>query len=258
MAYDRKRKNAPKRRGGKLSAENIDKIRLNKYIANAGICSRREADKLISAGLVSVNGKIVSELGVKILPTDKVKYNGAKLQSEKKRYVLLNKPKDFITTTDDERGRRTVMELIRGACKERIVPVGRLDRNTTGLLLFTNDGQMAKRLTHPKHTVEKMYHASLDKKLHGEDLNKIKAGLTLEDGDVQISKISHIEGSGQKEVGIELHIGRNRIVRRIFESLGYKVLRLDRVTFAGLNKKRLPRGHWRHLSTREVSFLQMK
>ena len=227
-------------------------IRLNKYIANAGICSRREADTLIAAGSVTVNGKPVTTMGYKVSSGDEVRFNGRLLQLEKKDYVLLNKPKNFITTTKDERGRRTVMELIANASNSRLLPVGRLDRATTGLLLFTNDGDLAKKLTHPKHGVKKLYHVVLDKPLKTTDLQKIKKGLKLEDGPVTVDEVSYIQDAGKREVGIEIHSGRNRIVRRIFEHLGYKVVKLDRVVFAGLTKKNLPRGHWRRLTEQEV------
>jgi 23S rRNA pseudouridine2605 synthase len=230
--------------------------RLNKYISNAGICSRREADDLIKSGCVSVNGKVITELGFKVKEGDVVNYSGATLKTEKPVYLLLNKPKDYITTADDERGRRTVMELLQGACKERIYPVGRLDRNTTGLLLFTNDGEMTKKLTHPKHLVQKLYHVELDKNLKQTDLLKIRAGLELEDGLIIPDEISYV-GETKREVGIEIHSGANRIVRRIFESLDYEVLKLDRVMLAGLTKKNLPKGRWRFLTEQEISFLKM-
>lgn len=232
-------------------------IRLNRYIANAGVCSRREADTFIAAGSVSVNGKTITEMGHKVLPTDQVRFDGRLLQLEKKEYVLLNKPKNFITTTRDEKGRRTVMELISKASNSRLLPVGRLDRNTTGLLLFTNDGDLAKKLTHPRHGVRKIYHVELEKNLKASDLAAIREGLELEDGKIEVDAVSHIDGASKKEVGIEIHSGRNRIVRRIFEHLGYKVVKLDRVVIAGLTKKDLPRGHWRHLTKQEVINLGM-
>ncbi len=230
--------------------------RLNKYIANAGICSRREADDLITTGCVSVNGKVVTELGYKVKEGDEVNYSGQRLKTEKHVYVLLNKPKDYITTVEDDRDRRTVMELIKGACKERVYPVGRLDRNTMGLLLFTNDGEMTKKLTHPKHRVQKLYHVELDKNLKQTDLEKIQNGIELEDGFIKPDEVSYA-GETKREVGILIHSGRNRIVRRIFEQLGYDVLRLDRIMFAGLTKKDLPRGRWRILNEKEVAFLKM-
>jgi 23S rRNA pseudouridine2605 synthase len=232
-------------------------IRLNKYIADAGICSRREADKLIASGAVKVNGKIVSELGTKVSVTDKVVYGGEALKREKLRYLVLNKPRGFITTTDDPYERKTVMGLVEKACRERIYPVGRLDRSTTGVLLFTNDGDLAKKLLHPKHGIRKIYHVVLDKNLTKADLENIASGIELDDGMVKVDKISRVEGStGKKEVGLELHSGKNRIVRRIFESLGYKVARLDRVIFAGITKKDTPRGKWRMLSQEEVNMLK--
>lgn len=232
-------------------------IRLNKYVANSGVCSRREADTYIAAGNVTVNGKPVTEMGYKVKPGDKVRFDGRLLNPEKKEYVLLNKPKNFITTTSDERGRRTVMELISNASKARLLPVGRLDRNTTGLLLFTNDGDLAKKLTHPKHGVRKIYHVELNKSLGADDLKAIRKGLQLEDGPVVVDDVSYITNAPKREVGIKIHSGRNRIVRRIFEHLGYEVVKLDRVVFAGLTKKDLPRGHWRNLTKQEVINLQM-
>ncbi len=233
-------------------------IRLNKYLADSGVCSRREADKLIEAGAVTVNGKVVTQLGTKVNRDDKVAYGGQTLKREVLRYVLLNKPKGFLTTADDPMDRKTVMELVAKACDERIYPVGRLDRNTLGLLLLTNDGELAKKLTHPKYGVKKLYHVTLDKALTKNDLIKIADGIELEDGPIKADAIAWVTGvESKKEVGIELHSGRNRIVRRIFESLGYKVEKLDRVRFASLTKINLPRGHWRHLSEKEVSMLKM-
>ena len=232
-------------------------IRLNRYLANSGVCSRREADVYIAAGNVSVNGKITTEMGFKVKKDDVVRFDNRILNPEKKEYILLNKPKNFITTTSDEKGRRTVMELISNASKARLVPVGRLDRNTTGLLLFTNDGDIAKKLTHPKHGVRKIYHVELNRNLKQADLNEIRTGLKLEDGEVMVDEISYIANAPKKEVGIEIHSGRNRIVRRIFEHLGYDVIKLDRVSFAGLTKKDLPRGHWRPLTKQEVINLGM-
>ncbi|MDT0552896.1 pseudouridine synthase [Urechidicola vernalis] len=238
--------------------ENVaDGIRLNKYIANAGICSRREADVFIAAGNATVNGKIVTEMGYKVQENDTVHFDGQLLSIEEKRYILLNKPKNYITTMDDDRGRRTVMDIIDNATKERIYPVGRLDRNTTGLLLFTNDGEMAKKLTHPKHDVKKLYHATLDKKLDLRDLQKISQNFMLEGKMVFVDAISYIDGQPKTEVGIEIHSGRNRIVRKIFDHFGYTVTKLDRVIFAGLTKKNLPRGHYRPLTNQEVINLNM-
>ena len=232
-------------------------IRLNKFIAHAGICSRREADMHIKIGSVKVNNKVMTEMGYKVKPTDEVQFDGQRLQAEKPTYVLLNKPKGFITTTRDEKGRKTVMDLVANATKARIVPVGRLDRPTTGLLLFTNDGDLAKKLTHPSTGVKKLYHVVLDNNVSGQHLQSIKAGIKLDDGSIKADEVSYVQGASKREVGIALHSGRNRIVRRIFESLGYEVITLDRVLFAGLTKKDLPRGHWRHLSQTEVQQLKM-
>ena len=232
-------------------------IRLNKYLADSGICSRREADDLILAGAVTVNGVVVTELGTKVNTTDKVVYGGETLNREKLRYVLLNKPKGVITTSDDPYERHTVMELVQDACSERIYPVGRLDRNTIGLLLLTNDGDLAKTLTHPSHEVKKLYHATLDKPLTKTDLMKIREGLILEDGPIEVDGVDWVvDDPTKREVGIEIHSGRNHIVRRIFESLGYEVVKLDRVMFAGLTKHMLPRGHWRFLTPSEISILK--
>ncbi len=236
---------------------NPDLIRLNRYLANSGVCSRREADVYIAAGNVTVNGKPVTEMGFKVAKGDVVKFDGRLLNPEKKEYILLNKPKNFITTTSDEKGRRTVMELVSNASRARLVPVGRLDRNTTGLLLFTNDGDLTKKLTHPKHGVRKIYHVELNKNLKSDDLRQIREGIELEDGMVTVDDVSYIENSPKKEVGIAIHSGKNRIVRRIFEHLGYDVIKLDRVVFAGLTKKDLPRGHWRPLTKQEVINLGM-
>lgn len=232
-------------------------FRLNKYISNAGICSRREADNFIKSGNVTVNGVVVTEMGYKVKLTDVVKFDGATINPEKKRYVLLNKPKGFITTMDDEKGRKIVTDLVKTACKERIYPVGRLDRNTTGLLLFTNDGEMAKKLTHPKSNVSKLYHVTLDKNLKLSDFHKIAEGFRMDDFDVVVDDISYIEGESKNQVGVKIHSGRNRIIRRIFEHFNYDVIKLDRVVFAGLTKKNLPRGIWRHLTDQEVINLRM-
>lgn len=232
-------------------------IRLNKYLADSGICSRREADDLILAGAVTVNGEVVTELGTKVKTTDKVVYGGQTLNREKLRYVLLNKPKGVITTSDDPYERHTVMDLVEGACQERIYPVGRLDRNTIGLLLLTNDGELAKTLTHPSHNVKKLYHVTLNKPLTESDFEKIEKGLTLEDGPIEVDKIDYVtDDPTMREIGVEIHSGRNHIVRRIFESLGYEVVKLDRVMLAGLTKQNLPRGHWRFLTSAEISMLK--
>lgn len=227
-------------------------VRLNKFIADAGICSRRNADMYISAGNVTVNGEVMTTLGYRVKPTDEVRFDGKLLSSEKKEYILLNKPKGFITTTNDEKGRKTVMDLVANATNVRILPVGRLDRATTGLLLLTNDGELTKKLTHPTHGVRKIYHVILDRKLDYKDFIKIQDGLELEDGFIEVDEISYVNDKPKNEIGIKIHSGRNRIVRRIFEHLGYQVEKLDRVVFAGLTKKDLPRGHWRRLTQQEV------
>ena len=232
-------------------------IRLNKFLANAGVCSRREADEFIQAGVVSVNGVVVSELGTKIKRGDEVKFHDQVVSIERKVYVLLNKPKDTVTTSDDPQARRTVMDLVKGACDERIYPVGRLDRNTTGVLLLTNDGDLASKLTHPKYLKKKIYHVHLDKNLTRADMDRIAAGIELDDGEIHADAISYTDENKKDDVGIEIHSGKNRIVRRIFESLGYKVVKLDRVYFAGLTKKGLRRGEWRYLTEQEVNFLRM-
>jgi len=236
---------------------NEDEIRLNKYLSNAGVASRREADVLIQSGVVSVNDQIILEMGYKIKPGDVVKYDGETISAETKRYVLLNKPKDFITTMDDPLGRKTVMSLVRKACKERIYPVGRLDRDTTGLLLFTNDGDLAKKLTHPRYRASKVYHVELNKPVTFEDLELLRTGIHLEDGKIKCDKAEYVSNGSSREVGVEIHSGKNRIVRRMFEALGYVVIKLDRVQFSGLTKKDLPRGYFRHLTEQEVSFLKM-
>lgn len=233
-----------------------DGIRLNKFIANAGICSRREADEMIKVGVISVNGEIITEMGYKVQHGDVVKYNNETLRGERLVYILLNKPKDFITTTDDPEERKTVMNLIAKACKERVYPVGRLDRNTTGVLLFTNDGDMARKLTHPSFEVHKIYQVELDKALTKEHMEAVSAGITLDDGFIKVDEIAYATDAGNI-VGVEIHSGRNRIVRRIFEHLEYKVKKLDRVVFAGLTKKDLPRGRWRFLTELEVANLKM-
>ncbi|MBI2259795.1 MAG: rRNA pseudouridine synthase [Flavobacteriia bacterium] len=246
------------KKGDPLPSFNEEEIRLNKFLSNAGVASRREADVLIQSGVISINDKIITELGYKIKPTDVVKYDGHTINAEKKRYVLLNKPKGFITTMEDPKGRKTVMSLVSKACKERIYPVGRLDKDTTGLLLFTNDGDLAKKLTHPRFESKKIYHVFLNKPVSLEDLQKIREGVVLDDGFVKCDKIDYVEKSGSNfEVGIELHSGKNRVVRRIFEHLGYEVDKLDRVYFAGLTKRDLPRSFYRHLDEKEVMFLKM-
>jgi len=241
----------------KKDPEKEQTMRLNRYIASSGICSRRDADDLISAGVITVNGKVVKELGTKVNPGDVVRYNGERIKNERKVYVLLNKPRDYVTTMDDPKERKTVMQLVRNACSERIYPVGRLDRNSSGLLLFTNDGELAKKLTHPGYQKKKIYHVFLDKAVTEADMNKLAAGLTLEDGFIQPDAISYANNDDPSEVGLEIHSGRNRIVRRMFESLGYRVNKLDRVYFAGLTKKNLPRGKWRFLTPGEIRMLKM-
>ena len=240
-----------------ILADPNEPIRLNKYLANAGICSRREADEFITAGVVSVNGEIVTELGTKVHRSDVIKFHDQQVSTERKVYILLNKPKDCVTTSDDPQERKTVMDLVKDACSERIYPVGRLDRNTTGVLLLTNDGDLASKLTHPKFLKKKIYHVFCDKNVTKADLDQIAAGITLEDGEIHADAISYAHETDKKQVGIEIHSGKNRIVRRIFESLGYKVMKLDRVSFAGLTKKGIRRGDWRFLTEAEVNMLRM-
>jgi 23S rRNA pseudouridine2605 synthase len=230
---------------------------LNKFLANAGVCSRREADEFIQAGVVLVNGIVVTELGTKIKRTDDVKFHDQAVRIERKVYVLLNKPKDCVTTSDDPQERHTVMDMVKGACQERIYPVGRLDRNTTGVLLLTNDGDLASKLTHPKFLKKKIYHVSLDKNVARADLDKIISGVTLDDGEIHADAAEYVDEEKKDQIGIEIHSGKNRIVRRMFESLGYRVVKLDRVFFAGLTKKGLRRGEWRYLTEQEVDFLRM-
>jgi 23S rRNA pseudouridine2605 synthase len=237
----------------------VANVRLNKYIADAGVCSRREADKLIEKGEIQINGEVITQHGTKVKPGDKVTYKGKLLKGEKLKYILLNKPKGYITTSDDPLNRKTIMNLIEGACDERVYSVGRLDRNTTGLLLITNDGELTTKLTHPSNVIKKLYHVVLDKPVPKNDILKIMEGIELEDGIIRPDRIERIDGDDtKKQLGIELHSGRNRIVRRIFEHLGYEVIKLDRVMFAGLSKKDLPRGKWRFLSEKEINFLKMK
>lgn len=231
-----------------------DGDRLNKYIAKAGICSRREADKYIEAGLVSINGKVITELGTKVLFGDKVRLNEELIMPEKNTYIILNKPKDYVTTLDDPHAKKKVVDLI--SCKERVYPVGRLDKATTGLLLLTNDGELTEQLAHPKNNKKKIYQVSLDKNAQPEDLQKLLIGITLEDGPIKVDAITYCDPEDKRELGVEIHSGRNRIIRRIFEHLGYKVKKLDRVYYAGLTKKNLPRGKWRFLSEKEVVMLK--
>lgn len=253
---DREDRHIPKTKGNIEGDRGA--VRLNRFIANAGICSRREADDLIQAGLVEVNGKVIQEMGYKVSPRDKVRFNGSEIRREKKVYFVLNKPKGFITTTSDPKARKTVMELMSQTGPERIYPVGRLDRQTTGVLLFTNDGDFAKRLTHPSHGARKIYDVTLDKNLDLKDFHAIAAGIELTDGPIKVDDIAFVEGKDRNHVGVVLHSGRNRIVRRIFEHLGYEVVKLDRTVFAGVTKKNLRRGQWRKLSPKEVDTLMMQ
>lgn len=232
-------------------------VRLNKYLANAGICSRREADNYIEAGLVSVNGTVITELGVKVTPADDIRFNGERVNPERKVYVLLNKPKDCVTTVDDPQERRTVLDCLKGIGKERIYPVGRLDRNTTGVLLLTNDGDMASKLTHPKFMKKKIYHVTCDKNVAMSDMDLLASGIELEDGPIYADEVSYVNDADRSQIGIEIHSGKNRIVRRMMEHLGYRVVKLDRVLFAGLTKKNLKRGDWRYLTEKEVNMLRM-
>ncbi|TCO06791.1 pseudouridine synthase [Natronoflexus pectinivorans] len=236
--------------------ETSDLIRLNRYISNSGVCSRRDADELISKGLITVNGKVVKELGLKVSKDDVVKYDGKKLNPEHRVYILINKPKDMVTTSSDPEGRRTVLDLVQEACDERVYPVGRLDKNTTGVLLLTNDGDLSKKLTHPSSEIKKIYHIFTDKPVSKAHIDAIAKGIELEDGIIKVDAVSYAHQEDKKQVGIEIHSGRNRIVRRIFEHLGYNVEKLDRVWFAGLTKKNLPRGKWRFLTPDEVKFLK--
>ncbi len=239
-----------------LPDKNQELTRLNKYIASTGLCSRRQADEYIKNGLITVNGKVITELGVKIKSGDTVKYGGKKLVEQRKIYIILNKPRDCVTTVKDPHAKRTIFDLIGSEFKERIYPAGRLDRNTTGVLLLTNDGDLAKKLTHPSHNKLKIYHIYLNKPLKSQDMNKIANGLTLEDGFIKVDSIDYVNNTDKKQVGVEIHSGRNRIIRRIFEHLDYKITTLDRVYFAGLTKKGLPRGKWRYLNSEEVSMLK--
>lgn len=248
--WDRPSKPSPER-------EESFPMRLNKYVAHCGVCSRRQAIVYVKGGLVAVNGAVVTEPGVEVLATDKITFKGKFIRPEERKvYILINKPRDVITTLSDEKGRKTVMEILKGKVRERIFPVGRLDRNTTGLLLLTNDGDLAEKLAHPSKQVKKIYHVVLDKPLERSHLERIRQGIELEDGPIKVDGIDYVDGAPKSEVGIEIHSGRNRIVRRIFENLNYEVLRLDRVVYAGLTKKDLPRGFWRHLTEREVIMLK--
>lgn len=253
------RGNAPIKRKseGDKKPSDPNVIRLNKYVANSGVCSRRDADIYIASGNVSVNGKPITEMGYKVKLTDVVKFDGRLLSPEKKEYVLLNKPKDFVTIATDSRGRRSAMQLVLNASKSKISPIGRLDKDDTGLILFTNDGEMAKRLARPQNGLRKIYHVVLDKNLKFEDLKAIEEGVTIEESVIRVAEISYIENAPKREVGIEIHSTRNKAVQRIFEHLGYEVEKLDRVVYAGLTKKDLPRGHWRYLTEQEVINLGM-
>lgn len=258
-AYDPQAKYSNKKRI-EYKEENYDPtqpLRLNKFLANAGVCSRRDADKFIEAGVVSVNGQVVTELGTKVLRTDEVRFHDNIVKIEKKIYVLLNKPKGFVTTSDDPQNRKTVMDLVSRACPERIYPVGRLDRNTTGVLLLTNDGDLASKLTHPKFLKKKIYHVTTDQNVSAADIRQIAEGITLDDGEIKADAVEYASPTDKKQIGIEIHSGKNRIVRRIFESLGYHVTKLDRVYFAGLTKKNVRRGDWRYLTEKEVNMLRM-
>lgn len=257
--YDPHAKYSQKKRF-EYKEENYDPtapIRLNKFLANAGVCSRRDADKYIEAGVVSVNGQVVTELGAKVLRTDEIKFHDNAVKIEKKVYVLLNKPKGYVTTSEDPQNRKTVMDLVENACPERIYPVGRLDRNTTGVLLLTNDGELASKLTHPKFLKKKIYHVTTDQNVTAADIRRIAEGITLEDGEIKADAVEYAHPTDKKQVGIEIHSGKNRIVRRIFESMGYHVVKLDRVYFAGLTKKNVRRGDWRYLTEKEVQMLRM-
>jgi len=245
------------KKGDPLPSFREDAIRLNKFLSNAGICSRREADVLINTGVVSINGVIVTEMGYKVKPTDVVQYDGQTITTGTKRYVLLNKPKGYITTLDDPRGRKTVMTLVSKACREQIFPVGRMERDTTGLMLFTNDGDMMKKLLHPRYHARKIYHIETNKAMSREDLEKMTRGVDLEDGRFRAEEASFVEGGRSNEIGVEIKSGKNQVVRRLLEALGYEVVKLDRVMYAGLTKKDLPRGYYRHLTEQEIAFLKM-
>ncbi len=244
----------PEKTGQRIQGN--EAIRLNKYIANAGLCSRREADELIRAGLITVNGRVTNTLGTKVAPSDVIKYDGKILAKEKKVYILLNKPKDFVTTTDDPHARKKVTDLIQKACPERVYPVGRLDRMTTGVLLLTNDGELTTKLTHPKYNRKKIYHVFLNKNVKGDDLDQLANGIELPDGKVFADAAAYVDPEDKKQVGIEIHSGKNRIIRRMFEYLGYRIVKLDRVYFAGLTKKGLTRGEWRYLKEKEIIMLK--
>ena len=253
----KKQRNSGRKQERSSQEPQEESVRLNKYIADSGLCSRREADELIASGQIKVNGKKVSEMGIRIQPGDTVTYRGEVLKNEKTVYILLNKPKDVVTTVKDEHAKRSVIDLVKNACKERVYPVGRLDRNTTGVLLLTNDGELTKRLTHPRYEKKKVYHVVLDKPVVRSHLERIVEGIELDDEMVRADGASYVDPADKTQVGVEIHTGQNRVVRRIFESLGYRVKKLDRVYFAGLTKKNLPRGKWRFLTEKEVSMLKM-
>ncbi|MFC2137630.1 pseudouridine synthase [Bacteroidota bacterium] len=257
--YNYNSKGDRKRKSSKITVGSTENqlTRLNKYIASTGLCSRREADEHIKNGLITLNGELVNELGIKVKPGDDVRFNGERLKKERYVYILINKPKDYTTTVKDSYAKKTVIDIIKGACKERVYPVGRLDKNTTGVLLLTNDGGLTKKLTHPSHNNKKVYHVCLDKVLKKGDLLKIAEGITLDDGYIAADKINYVNENDKTEIGVEIHSGRNRIIRRMFEHLGYKIKKLDRVYFAGLTKKGLQRGHWRFLTDKEIGFLKM-
>ena len=257
VPFEFERKPAIRNRKKKIESDNMGDVRLNKFIANSGICSRREADEYIEAGLITVNGVVVTQLGIKINPDkDDIRFNGERLKGELKTYIIMNKPKDFVTTLSDPNAEKTVMDLIGDKCPQRVYPIGRLDKQTTGVLLFTNDGELTEKLTHPSNNQKKIYHVFLDKNLSTTDFNAILDGIELEDGPIHADALSYVDGE-KDQLGLEIHSGRNRVVRRIFEHLGYKVKKLDRVYFAGLTKKNLKRGQWRFLTEQEVSMLQM-
>ena len=240
----------------KKPARPPEEIRLNRYIAGSGLCSRREADEIIQNGFISVNGKLVKDLGTKVTPDDDVRYKGKKLSSEKKVYILMNKPAGYVTTVEDPHAEHTVIELVKDACPQRIYPVGRLDKDTTGILLLTNDGELTKRLTHPKYERKKIYHVFLDKPVTKADLSKLAEGIQLEGETISADAVAYADPDDKTQIGIELHSGQNRVIRRLFESLGYRVKKLDRVYFAGLTKKNLPRGKWRFLTQKELVMLK--
>jgi 23S rRNA pseudouridine2605 synthase len=253
---EEKRGPEKKRPAKKASGKVQEAVRLNRFIANSGICSRREADDLIRNGLISVNGKVVTEMGLKVTTKDEIRYKNKKLSAEKKVYILMNKPKGYVTTVEDPHADHTVIEIIGDECPERVYPVGRLDKSTTGVLLLTNDGELTGKLTHPRYEKKKIYHVTLDRQVLKNDLFRITEGVELEDGIVAADAVAYADSEDKSQIGIELHSGKNRVIRRLFETLGYKVKKLDRVYFAGLTKKNLPRGKWRYLSEKEIVMLK--